>query len=251
MQTPRGGSGFGSVPLIAGTLLAPQIPPPPPPLGLQPPPNPSFFPPSPLPPGCRVSCFHFARPTGWDRGLETEDGVQGQHRWQRGQPEDAGEPNALFSSLSHVRDFLPLDGGIRVKKSLRERRTSTGENFLPGFLAPGRFVLGLGMSGISTDVFAPFLPLMLSPLPYSMFLPAPQNEMPRNILCPLCGCRGTCWGLSWDTLSHDQQQSRSRLGKEKISAIMGTQKSQLLSKSHLLSAQIPPCSTCWGAETPM
>lgn len=36
-----------------------------------------------------------------------------------------------------------------------------------------------------------------------------------------------------------------------MSTLMGTTKSQLLSKAHPLSAQSPPRSNCWGAETPM
>lgn len=77
-------------------------------------------------------------------------------------------------------------------------------------------MLGPRMCGFST---VPAIDAWLSALfraPWS--LPALQNGVPWNILCRLlfpCGCRATCWGLSWDTLSHDQEQSRPRLGKEK------------------------------------
>lgn len=126
-----------------------------------------------------MSCFHFA--PGGDRGLGTEHGVQSQHPWQgghRGQPEDGGEPNAFYSSLSHVREFLPLAGGVRAKKPLWERGP-----FPPGFLAPGTFVLGLRMCGFSTPVFALFLLLILSSLPCSM-LHGPFQH-------PKTGCHGT------------------------------------------------------------
>lgn len=97
--------------MAAGTLLAPQLPPPR--MGLQPSPEPRASSLLPHPrPGCRrssgaaraVSTSHPA----WDRGLEPQGGVRPQHPRRggpRGQPEDGGEPNALFSSLSMPGNF--------------------------------------------------------------------------------------------------------------------------------------------------
>lgn len=108
-----------------------------------------------------------------------------------GAPPWAGDPKGLLSSFSHAREFLPLDGSIRARKcpweTLQERGPSSQETFLSGYLALGRFALGLRTCEFRSFVL---LPLMLHSLPCSVLGtdPAPQDRVPgkNTVHLPLC-----------------------------------------------------------------
>jgi len=161
--------------------------------------------------------------------------------WWWGVPRPrVGDPEPLFSSLSHAREFLPLDGSIRAKKPLWEtlwdRGPSSRETFLPGYPASGRFVLGLRTCGFSSLVFAPFLPLMLCSLPCSVL--GDHSQLPKSrchvtsFACPpppdAGGCRGTGWDSGAESqLGHSGPRpgaKQSQTGRrEEMSTLMGHQ----------------------------
>ena len=164
---------------------------------------------------------------------------------------EAGDPKVLLSSLSHAREFLPLDGSIRAKKrlweTLWERGPSSGATFLPGYPAPGRFVLGLRTCGFSSLVFAPFLSLMLHSLPCLVL--GDRSQLPKtgchvtSSACSsspdACGCRGTCRDRGAESqLGHSgprpgAKRSQTEQGEE-MSTLMGHQ-------NHGFLARCIPC----------
>lgn len=101
-------------------------------------------------------------------------------------PTGAGDPKALVSSLSHAREFLPLDGSIRAKKCLwetsRERRRSSRETFLSGSREVCTSAEDVQVQLICVCTI-PATDASLAALFHARWsLPAPQNGVPCNIL---------------------------------------------------------------------